>query len=166
MVWSRRFRTVVRKSVHRVTRRTNDAHGALNMAETGASSAGPLHFLTISELAAGYRSREFSPVEVTEAYLRRIRELNPVLNSYLTVNGEFALEAARRAERAFSRADGRGPLDGVPVGLKDLIESSSHCGGRIAATAPGKAGQLPRVGHRPVVWIAVRTTSAALRRAG
>ena len=77
----------------------------------------------------GYRqremiaSREISPVELTELYLRRIEELNPRLNAFLTVASEQAMEAARRAEQAVVQGDDLGPLHGVAVSIKDLAST-------------------------------------------
>ncbi|MBI4337499.1 MAG: amidase [Chloroflexi bacterium] len=71
----------------------------------------------IRELVA---ARKVSPVELTEFFLRRIGELNPGLNAYLTVCGDQALAAARAAEAAALRGESLGPLHGVPVSIKDL----------------------------------------------
>ena len=83
----------------------------------------PLFYLTIAELATGYRSRKFSPVEVTEAYLQRIQQLNDKLSAYITVAGDLAMAAAKEAERALAKGGDVGPLHGVPIGLKDLIDT-------------------------------------------
>lgn len=64
--------------------------------------------------------REVSPVELTELYFQRIEELDPQLNSYLTLNREEALATARRAEQAALKGEDLGPLHGVPVSVKDL----------------------------------------------
>ncbi|MGC1449935.1 MAG: amidase [Candidatus Sulfotelmatobacter sp.] len=65
-----------------------------------------------------------SPVEVTRACLERIERLNPPLNAFITVMYESALAEARRAEADILRGEWRGPLHGVPVALKDLIETA------------------------------------------
>ena len=64
--------------------------------------------------------KRVSPVELTELFLRRIEELNPTLNAYLTVAADPALESARNAEAAVQRGDSLGPLHGVPISIKDL----------------------------------------------
>ena len=61
---------------------------------------GDLAFTSAIDQARLVRTREVSPVELVECYLRRIEALNPLLNAYLTVAGEQALEAARRAAEA------------------------------------------------------------------
>ena len=81
-------------------------------------------FRTISELSQRLRGKEVSPVEVTQECLRRIGRLNPSLNAFITVTGESALAEARRAEAEILRGEWRGPLHGVPVALKDLIDTA------------------------------------------
>ena len=72
--------------------------------------------------AAAIRRREVSSVEVTQAYLARIEKLNPVLNAFVHVTPELALEQAREAD-----AGGDGPtLRGVPVSIKDLVSLAGH----------------------------------------
>ncbi|MDP7650053.1 MAG: amidase, partial [Candidatus Thalassarchaeaceae archaeon] len=79
-----------------------------------------LHYKTITELADLLRTRKVSPVEVTEAMLRRIEELDPRYKSYATVMTDYAMEAAKRAEDEITRGNYKGPLHGVPIAVKDL----------------------------------------------
>ena len=76
--------------------------------------------LSAGRLAPLIRSKEVSPVEVVEAHLARIDALEPTLNSFITVLPDQALAAARQAEREIGEGKYRGPLHGVPLGLKDL----------------------------------------------
>lgn len=69
------------------------------------------------------RNREVSPVEVAEAHLERISELNPALNAIVTLAPDL-LERAREAEAALMRSDDVGALHGVPVTIKDTIETA------------------------------------------
>lgn len=78
--------------------------------------------LDITQLAPQLRAKQISPVEVTEAYLQRIDRLNPLLNAYITVMPDQALAAARAAEAEIARGVYRGPLHGVPIGIKDLFD--------------------------------------------
>lgn len=65
-------------------------------------------------------TKELSPVELTEFFLRRIEALNPKLNAYLTVTAEEALSEARLAEQAVLKGEVLGPLHGIPISIKDL----------------------------------------------
>ena len=80
----------------------------------------PLHYMSITDVAALIRSRELSPVELVQAQLDRISELDPRLRTYATVMADRALGQARQAEADIARGDYRGPLHGVPVAIKDL----------------------------------------------
>jgi aspartyl-tRNA(Asn)/glutamyl-tRNA(Gln) amidotransferase subunit A len=78
--------------------------------------------LSIAELAPRLRERKLSPVELTEAYLQRIERLDGQLNSFIRVLPDEARAAARSAETQIGRGDWRGPLHGVPLGIKDLFD--------------------------------------------
>jgi len=79
---------------------------------------------TIVDLAPRVRQREISPVELTQACLERIEKLNPKWNAYITVTAEEALAAARAAENEIAHGEWRGPLHGIPVAVKDLIDTA------------------------------------------
>ncbi|MBI4310301.1 MAG: hypothetical protein HY681_00860 [Chloroflexi bacterium] len=78
-------------------------------------------FMSISEQGALLASRKVSPVELTSLYLDRIDRLNGKLNSFNTVCGELALEAAKKAEREIRRGRRKSPLHGIPVAVKDQM---------------------------------------------
>jgi aspartyl-tRNA(Asn)/glutamyl-tRNA(Gln) amidotransferase subunit A len=80
-----------------------------------------LHWLTARELAEAYRAKRASPVEVVQALLDRIAKIDGKLNAFIKVDGESALDAARLAEKEIAGGRSRGPLHGVPVGVKDII---------------------------------------------
>jgi aspartyl-tRNA(Asn)/glutamyl-tRNA(Gln) amidotransferase subunit A len=80
--------------------------------------------VTIRELSRKIHDREISPVELTGDCLARIEKLNPTLNAFITVTAESALDEARRAEQEISRGNYRGPLHGIPIGLKDIIDTA------------------------------------------
>lgn len=80
--------------------------------------------LTIQEAAALIRSGVISPVELTEAYLERIDNLDPRLNAFITITEDLALQQAREMETELSRGQWRGPLHGIPVALKDNIDTA------------------------------------------
>ncbi len=77
---------------------------------------------TICELSPKIRDRAISPVELTHDCLARIDQLNPTLNAFITVTAESALAQARIAEREIFSGEYRGPLHGIPIGLKDIID--------------------------------------------
>lgn len=79
-----------------------------------------LCFLSALRLSHLISTQEVSPVEVVEAYLDRIQATESILNSFITLPGEEALQSARQAEREIRAGHYRGPLHGIPVGLKDL----------------------------------------------
>ena len=82
-----------------------------------------LHFLTIAQAAELIRTRKVSPVELTQAYLDRIAALDAQLNAYITITADLALEQARQAEREIAQGNYRGPLHGIPIGLKDIYNT-------------------------------------------
>ncbi len=83
-----------------------------------------LHYKSVWELSGLIRDGQISPVDVVEACLSRIEATEPTLNSFITLLPEQARAAARRAEQEISAGNYRGPLHGIPVGLKDLFETA------------------------------------------
>jgi aspartyl-tRNA(Asn)/glutamyl-tRNA(Gln) amidotransferase subunit A len=83
-----------------------------------------LCFLSIAELGSLMRARTVSCAEVTEAHLTRIERLNPTLNAFVTVMAAEARAAARRADAELAARRWRGPLHGVPIGLKDIFDTA------------------------------------------
>ncbi len=80
-----------------------------------------LLFSLIDEVQALYEQKEVSPLEVLEATLRRLEELEPRLNAFVTVMAEQAREQAREAEKLYSRGEATGRLLGIPVSVKDIF---------------------------------------------
>jgi aspartyl-tRNA(Asn)/glutamyl-tRNA(Gln) amidotransferase subunit A len=80
---------------------------------------------TILELAPLLRQKKISPVELTQECLARIEKQNPALNAFITVTADSALAAAGAAEAEITRGDWRGPLHGIPLALKDLIDTAA-----------------------------------------
>lgn len=75
----------------------------------------------IAGIAKLIKEKKVSPVEVAIQQLERIAEVDPLLNSYITIDREEVLEQAKKAEMEIEAGAYRGPLHGVPIGLKDLI---------------------------------------------
>lgn len=84
-----------------------------------STSSVDLSYISISEAASLFRSRKLSPVELTQAHLKRIDALNPTLRTYITVSPDIALEQAKAAEDAINTGDTR-PLLGIPMAHKDI----------------------------------------------
>lgn len=83
-----------------------------------------LHRLAVVELAALVRKRRVSPLELVEHCLRRIDALNDRLNAFTTVAAERALAEARVLTEEIARGHCRGPLHGIPIGVKDLTDTA------------------------------------------
>jgi aspartyl-tRNA(Asn)/glutamyl-tRNA(Gln) amidotransferase subunit A len=77
--------------------------------------------LDITTLSNKISSKEISPTEITYELLNRIENINPEINAFITVAAEEAVEQAKQAETEIAAGRYRGPLHGVPIGLKDLI---------------------------------------------
>jgi aspartyl-tRNA(Asn)/glutamyl-tRNA(Gln) amidotransferase subunit A len=88
---------------------------------TAPSMTAP-HWLSATELAAAYASKALSPVELVSALLARIGELDPKLHAFIRLDADAAMQAARAAEAEIAAGRGKGPLHGVPVGIKDIID--------------------------------------------
>jgi aspartyl-tRNA(Asn)/glutamyl-tRNA(Gln) amidotransferase subunit A len=83
-----------------------------------------LAYLSIDEAARLLARKEISPVELTRACLDRIERIDPLINSYITVAPWIAMEQARQAEAELLQGQHRGPLQGIPIALKDLYETA------------------------------------------
>ncbi|MCW1842652.1 amidase [Prosthecomicrobium hirschii] len=91
----------------------------------------PLHDLSIAEAGRMIRAGSLTSVALTEASLARIAALDDVLASFITVTGERAMADAAAADAAFAQGVDKGPLQGIPYGLKDIymtagIRSTCH----------------------------------------
>jgi amidase len=113
-----------------------------------------LHDLSLTEASKRIRSGALSPVELTEAFLAHIQALDPRLRAFARVTPDRALDDARRAEGELAKGQWRGPLHGVPIALKDLVDTAG-----IATEAGMKAlaGRVPAEDS---------TVAARLRQAG
>ena len=83
-----------------------------------------LHYATIEVLAGPLQRRELSPVELTEAVLGRVEQLDEQLGVFITVTSEQARADAKRAEQEIRGGEYRGPLHGIPISLKDLYSTA------------------------------------------
>lgn len=110
--------------------------------------------LSLTAAAAAISSRQLSPVELTDSVLERIAQQEPHLGAYVTVTAERARASARAAEREIAAGRRRGPLHGIPMGVKDLIDVAG-----VATTASSRV----RAGH---LAQADSTVAARLAEAG
>ena len=110
--------------------------------------------LSLTAAADAIRERELSPVELVESVLDRIEEVEPHLGAYVTLTADRARMTAREAEQDITAGRLRGPLHGIPMGLKDLID--------VAGTATTASSRV-RSGHHAEADSAV---AAALAAAG
>jgi aspartyl-tRNA(Asn)/glutamyl-tRNA(Gln) amidotransferase subunit A len=101
---------------------------------------GELTALTLQEAGAQIRSRAVSPVELTQACLARIERYDSQINAFITVSTELALAQAQAAEREIVRGRRRGPLHGIPIALKDNIDTA---GIRTTAASDGLSDRIP-----------------------
>ena len=76
--------------------------------------------LSATEMVDRFRRRELSPVDTARACLERIHQYNPIVNAYCLVDEESTLEEARRSEARYGMGEPLGPVDGVPVAIKDV----------------------------------------------
>jgi aspartyl-tRNA(Asn)/glutamyl-tRNA(Gln) amidotransferase subunit A len=90
--------------------------------------------LSVHELGARFRRRELTPSAATHAYLARIESVDPQVKAFLTITREQALRQAEEADRRFASGTPRGPLDGVPIAVKDVLCTRgirTTCGSKI-----------------------------------
>jgi aspartyl-tRNA(Asn)/glutamyl-tRNA(Gln) amidotransferase subunit A len=122
-----------------------------------------LAFASIEEIAALFRKRKLSPVELTKLILDRIDRLNPKLNAYITVTRELALAQAKKAEAELFASRGRkghrdrGSLHGIPISLKDNIYTKG-----IRTTAGSKVLKDFVPQHDAEVWAKLQEAGAIL----
>ncbi len=121
--------------------------GAMLASRPAAAAATDLTSLELTEASRRIAARELTSVELTRAYLQRIERLNPRINAYITVTGEQALAQARELDAETARGRSRGPLHGIPLALKDNIDTA---GIRTTAASAVYADRVPTA-DAPVV---------------
>lgn len=84
-------------------------------------SAQEVVFKPVRQLAEMVRERKVSPIELTEVFLERLERIGPRYNALVTLMPDRAMEEAERAERELASGEYKGPLHGIPYGLKDLF---------------------------------------------
>lgn len=113
-----------------------------------------LHWLTAAEASRAFAAKTLSPVEYLSALLKRIDALDPKLHAFIRLDADAAMAAAKAAEAEIVAGRIRGPLHGVPVGVKDIIDVAG----------------LPTTGHSKILVDNIAKTDAVviqkLRQAG
>lgn len=99
-----------------------------------------LYELPLIEVAEKIRTKEVSPVEVAESSLARLEEVEPLLTAFVTTTPELALEQAKAAEKEIADGKYRGPLHGIPLGVKDLYDTA---GIRTTSSSAQRADYVP-----------------------
>jgi aspartyl-tRNA(Asn)/glutamyl-tRNA(Gln) amidotransferase subunit A len=96
--------------------------------------------LSLTAAAQQIRSRQLSPVELIESVLSRVTAVEPRIGAFACVTGELARAAAKTAEQEIAAGSYRGPLHGIPIGIKDLYDTAG-----VPSTASSKvrAGRVP-----------------------
>ena len=81
-----------------------------------------LHYLSIAEAGRAIRNGDLSPMDLVEALLDRIEHINPKLDAFLAVAGDQARADAKTTQDEIAKGHYRGPMHGIPYGLKDIID--------------------------------------------
>jgi aspartyl-tRNA(Asn)/glutamyl-tRNA(Gln) amidotransferase subunit A len=98
-------------------------------------------YLSIVEASKLLRDRELSPIDLVRECLKRIEECNPSLNAFITVTAGHAIDQAERADAEIKNSKWRGPLHGIPVGIKDFYDTA---GTRTTAAFEHFKGRVPQ----------------------
>ncbi|MDZ7669351.1 MAG: amidase family protein [Gammaproteobacteria bacterium] len=119
--------------------------------------------LTATDMVQRFRGRELSPVEVARAMLQQIDRLNDTVNAYCLVDHETTLALAAEAEQRWADGEPKGPLDGVPVAVKDVFMTPmwpTLKGSRVVDAA----ASMGSTRRRPATWRTAATFPWVRRR--
>ena len=117
----------------------------------------PMHYSSVRSLASAIRDRRTSSVEVVDACLARIDAVNPALNAVVQLRADEARADARRADEAVARGEPVGPLHGVPMTIKDSLDTAGMI------TTGGSTGRASFVPERDATVVhRVKTAGAIL----
>ncbi len=126
-MWSRRSfvkAAVGYGGIQRLNAHLIETVAAIQQTASGKEARGDPATLSIREAGDLVRRKAISPVDLTRACLQRIEQLNPALNAFITVTADEAMAQARDADAEVRRGRWRGPLHGIPLGLKDNIDTA------------------------------------------
>src|SRR4029077_9432731 len=126
----------------------------IGSAEAASETSADITSKSAAELASVIRSKELSSRAIVEAHLEQIAKVNPKLNAIVQLTADSARREAEQADAALARGEIRGPLHGVPVTIKDTLETN---GVICTGGTKGRANFVPK---------ADATAVARLRAAG
>lgn len=129
----------------------------LNSSRSKAQARDDLTMLGVAEAAALLRQRELTPVDLVQAYLQRIERHENSINAYITVTAEAALAQAEVCAREIRNGQWRGPLHGIPIALKDNIDTAG-----IATTAANRLLENRVPAEDAPVWQRLKDAGAIL----
>lgn len=112
--------------------------------------------ISATKLAAQIRAKKVSAVEVVRAYLKRIDQVNPILNAVVTLCGDRALLEAKMADDRLAKGESMGPLHGVPMTIKDSLDTEG------VRTTGGTLGWLTRVPNRDATAVSRARAAGAI----
>jgi aspartyl-tRNA(Asn)/glutamyl-tRNA(Gln) amidotransferase subunit A len=115
-----------------------------------------IYYLTIGELSEQIRATMISPVEIVDACLARIHQLQPRLNAFISLLDDDAREQAKQADRDIKTGAWKGPLHGVPIGIKDFYDTA---GSRTTAAFEHFRNRIPK---RDAVSVAKLKSAGAI----
>jgi len=128
-----------------------------------ATAAEPIHFASVRNLATAIANRRISSIEAVEACLARIEAVNPELNAVVQLRADEARADARRADDAAARGEALGPLHGVPMTIKDSLDTvdlitSGGSTGRASFVPEWDASVVARVKHAGAILLGKTNT--------
>jgi aspartyl-tRNA(Asn)/glutamyl-tRNA(Gln) amidotransferase subunit A len=114
------------------------------------------HYQSATELIKLIRSKQISPVEVMEGTLKRIQEVNPLLNAFVTLRAEEAMKEAKALTEQIAAGKEMGPLTGIPLGVKDMEDVQG------SATSFGSVPYKNNIAKRDSIQVARLKASGAI----
>jgi len=114
-----------------------------------------IYYLTIGELSEQIRAMKISPIEIVDACLSRIHQLQPQLNAFISLFDDDARQQAKQSDREIRAGAWKGPLHGVPIGIKDFYDTA---GSRTTAAFEHFRNRIP---NRDAVSVAKLKSAGA-----
>src|SRR5882762_3612732 len=129
----------------------------INSAEAAMATSDDITSASAGELADAIRSKKLSSRMIVEAHLERIAKVNPKLNAVVQLTGEAAQKEADEADAALARGEIKGPLHGVPITIKDTLETA---GVICTGGTKGRANFVPKADATAVARLRAAAASS------